>query len=343
MAYSTSPQSTGQSSSGLQGASTASTDKTAPANPYGSAGRSNSGTLPDKKIEESRSKSLNGDNAPLKFPDNLSSEYYISFNAFTHALERPAEAVRSFTFKKSINLPLPGNLSDSYSAAYNAENLYFAGNAAKEAVSNFISESGGIVNGLENLAKPDLMAKKLSEAMKAINPEKLLKVGAAGAIQGISGLGGPLGAAAKSTLQLTTNPFPVMIFQGTSFKPDFTFDWTLYPESLQEYYTIQKIIGFFRREMLPEKMPLNDAILKTPSIFEIKMVPEASLRMFKRCVLKNMNINYAPNGPSFIRDLTYETVKVPSSISFSLTFQEIEIWLADDYYPYEETLFAPKG
>ena len=342
MAYSTSPQSTGQSSSGLQGASTASTDKTAPANPYGSAGRSNSGTLPDKKIEESRSKSLNGDNAPLKFPDNLSSEYYISFNAFTHALERPAEAVRSFTFNKSINLPLPGNLSDSYSAAYNTENLYFAGNAAKEAASSLFAESGGIVNGLQNLGKPDFMAKKLSEGMKSVTKDKAMNAAAAAAVQGVSGMGGPLGAAAKSSMQLTTNPFPVMIFQGTSFKPDFSFDWTLYPESLQEYYIIQKIIGFFRREMLPEKMPLNDAILKSPSIFEIKMVPQESLRKFKRCVLKNMNVNYAPNGLSFIRDLTATTEKVPSSISLSLTFQEIEIWLADDYNASEEFMFSPK-
>ena len=130
-----------------------------------------------------------------------------------------------------------------------------------------------------------------------------------------------------------------MIFQGTGFKPAFTFDWTLYPES--EAKTIKTIIGFFRREMLPERIETNTSVLKTPSIFEIKIKPSGIARVFKRCVLSNMAVNYAPSGPSFLTDSTGNQQKYPSAVSLSLTFQEIEIWLANDYLPLESDSFDP--
>ena len=346
MAYTTSPSSTGQSTSGLGGKP--STDKTTAVSQaltpsYGvSSARGPSTVTAEEKIEEKKA----ADIAPIIFPSDLGGNYYISFNAFTHATERPAESQRTFTFKKSIFLPLPSNISDGYSAGYNSEDLYFAGNAAKEMTSNLFAENGGVVNGLSKLGDANYMANKLSQGIKSLTKDKVKNAAAAAAIQGITGLGGPIGAAARSSLQLTTNPFPVMIFQGTGFKPDFTFDWTLYPESYSEAQTIKTIIGFFRREMLPEKLEGNSAILKTPSIFEIKMVPDDYTRKFKRCVLKNMSVNYAPNGPSFIvsegTGAGGVSEHIPSSITLSLTFGEIELWLADDYQPFEELQFAER-
>ena len=290
-------------------------------------------TLPDKTIEQNRSTNLNSENAPIQFPSDLGTDYYISFNAFKHALEKPEDTRRSFTFKKSINLPLPANLSDNYSADYNSENLFFVGNALKQGLTEFSSGPGGVVGGFENLN----MNSVGSNAAKALNylAENGSKIGAAAGVMALGGMGGPMGAAAKAAFQVTANPFPVMIFQGTKFKPPFTFDWTLYPESEEEADNIKKIVGFFRREMLPETYPGNPAILKTPSVFEIKITPSDPLRKFKRCVLTNMNVNYAPAGVSFLKTsispLESSNDAVPTATSISLTFQEIEIWLADDY------------
>lgn len=295
---------------------------------------------PEETIEPKR----NPDNTPVKFPEDLADDFYISFNAFKHSEERPQEARRSFTFQKSIVLPLPSNLSDGNAVGYSAENLYYLGNAARELASNLVNEKGigGAVSYVVSKQGLNDAAQSLAAGINKIaaNPRAAAENFALGL--GVNLMNNAPGfAAAKSASQLSANPFPVMIFQGTTFKPAFTFDWILYPESKSEAETIRKIVGFFRREMLPERMETNSSILKTPSIFEIKLRPKNIGRTFKRCVLTNMAVNYAPNGLSFISDVTGNQEKFPSSVSLSLTFQEIEVWLANDYQESETEAFDP--
>ena len=300
--------------------------------------------LPSSTIDEKRKT----DNAPLKFPEDLADDFYISFNVFKHAFERPPEsyrsrdAARTFDFMKSIVLPLPTNLTDSASAGYNSENLYYGLDLMRKELSNQFNQRG-IAGTAQYFASKegynDAVGNVLNK-VKQIDPGNLaLGIG----VNVLSGVGGPITAAIKSASQLTANPFPVMIFQGTSFKPAFTFDWVLYPESSSEAATIKKIVGFLRKEMLPERMDTNTSILKTPSVFEIKITPIGIGRTFKRCVLTNMGVNYAPNGPSYLADTTANSgQKWPSSIAISLTFQEIEVWLANDYHTEEEFFFDPR-
>jgi len=301
-------------------------------------------TLPEKEIEDNRAASLNGDVAPLVFPSDLGDDYYISFNAFKYTNDRPQELKRTFLPNRQIKLPLPSNLTDSYSSAYNSENLFAQGNAFKEFISSEISNKEG-TNSLQAAGS------RLSDANYAANLgiralETLQKnagnIAAGLAAQGLSGAGGPILNAARSSLQLTANPFPVMIFQGTGFKPAFTFDYTFYPESYQEAETIKSIIGLFRLNMLPERILSNPSILKTPSIFEIKVSPSDILRRYKRCVLTNMGISYAPSGISFIKDSDESPRVNPTATSLSLTFQEIEVWLGDDYSSSELYNYGPE-
>ncbi len=297
--------------------------------------------LPSSTIDDKRKV----DNSVLKFPDDLPDDFYISFNTFKYVNERPEESRRTFKFYKPIVLPLPANLTDSDSASYNADNLFYAANLAKNTLSTMANEKGigGTVSYIASKEGYNDIVSKSMDVMKNIDASNLA-LGAG--VNILSAVGGPVAAAAKSVAQLTSNPFPIMTFQGTSFKPAFTFDWVLYPESLSEAKKIKSIIGFFRKEMLPERMEQNTSILKVPSIFEIKIHPYIA-RVFKRCVLTNMNVGYEPNGPSFIYDVTAEVgstenQKYPSSVSLSLTFQEIEVWLANDYLNDEEFFFDPR-
>lgn len=304
-------------------------------------------TLPDQKIESARSNKLVKDLSPLSFPSDLSTEYYISFNAFYHSQERPQESKRTFTFNKSVYLPLPTNISDSYSSSYNADNLYVLGNAAKNGLTQLMAGEGGtlsVTNILQNV--PETGGKSVAKAVEALTNDTkgtAKKVAAAGLTYLAEGIGGPLMSAAKSAFQVTTNPFPVMVFQGAGLKPPFSFGWTLYPESLDEAMAIKKIIGYFRREMLPETMEGIQSILKTPAVFEIKMVPDENTRKFKRCVLTDMVVDYAPNGPAFIKENAADPSQaaVPAAITLSLTFREIEVWLADDFSTDESNYFEP--
>lgn len=302
-----------------------------------------SSTLPSSTIDGKRKT----DNAPLKFPEDLADDFYISFNTFKYAFERPQESYRTFTFAKSIVLPIPSNMTDGYSAGYNAENLFVAGNAIREAATSSFNQNGigGTVKTVFSKEGLNNATAKVADVLDAISgnmPAIAGKAALTGAVYLAEGFKGSLAAAAKSSLQLSANPFPVMIFQGTSFKPAFSFDWVFYPESGSEAATLQKIIGFFRKEMLPERDETNTSILKTPAVFEIKLNPVGNLRIFKRCVLTNMGVNYAPNGPSFLTDVTASQQKWPSSIALSLTFQEIEVWLANDYHNEEEFFFGPR-
>lgn len=297
--------------------------------------------LPSSTIDNKRKV----DNSVLKFPDDLADDFYISFNTFKYSNERPSESRRTFKFYKPIVLPLPANLTDSASASYNQDNLFYAANLARNTLSNMANEKG-IAGTASYIASKEGYNDIVSKSMDVIKNIDGSNLALGAAVNTLSAAGGPIAAAAKSIAQLTSNPFPIMTFQGTSFKPAFTFDWVLYPESLSEAKKIKSIIGFFRKEMLPERMEQNTSILKAPSIFEIKIHPYIA-RVFKRCVLTNMTVGYAPNGPSFIYDVTAEVnsvdnQKYPSSISLSLTFQEIEVWLANDYLDDEEFFFDPR-
>jgi hypothetical protein len=321
---------------------------TAPERPASGSGSPMRGVtnpnLPSTTIDDKR----NTNNTPVKFPEDLADDFYISFNTFKHSQERPQEAKRTFVFEKSIVLPLPANLTDGNSAGYSAENLFFLGNAGKELATSLMNEKGigGAVSYALSKQGLNAAAESITQGMNKIaaNPRAAAEtIGLGVGVNVLSGTPGVTAAAAKSALQLSANPFPVMIFQGTSFKPAFSFDWVLYPESRAEANDIKKIIGFFRKEMLPERDETNTSILKTPAIFEIKIVPKGIARTFKRCVLTNMGVNYAPSGPSFITDVTGNREKFPTAVALSLTFQEIEVWLANDYTNSEDSYFDPNA
>ena len=355
----TAPQSSGQSSSGLtgvqggadpalSGGSKQSTAGNANSSSYNSSSSksSSSSTLPEKKIEEKRSELLRANKSPLVFPSDLSADYYICFDAYDHKQTRPEETRRTFQFKKGVYLPLPTNISDTYGASYDKENLYIAGNAAKEGMNSLMQSDSGGTSSIANAMQKNPMneaAKGVNSVLSSLKNNPKAAAAASAAFM-LSKASGPLAAAAKSTFQVTTNPFPVMIFQGTGFKPAFSFDWVFYPESLLEAQIIRKIIGYFRREMLPEAVDSAPSILKAPAIFEIKMVPNEYTRQYKRSVLTNMSVNYAPNGLSFIKsdDGSEKPDIVPSAISLSLTFEEIEVWLANDYDVEESNYFGVK-
>jgi len=307
-----------------------------------SQARSYKNHLPDEEIEKNRQEKLKEDIAPLVFPSDLGDDYYISFNAFKYLDERPKELKRTFSPKKQIKLPLPSNLTDSYSSSYSSADLFAQGNAFKEFISSEISNKEG-TNSLEaavsRLSDANYLANLGIKNLETIQ-KNAGKIAAGVAVQGLSGAVGPIMNAAKSSLQLTANPFSVMIFQGTGFKPAFTFDYTFYPESHEEAETIKSIIGLFRKSMLPETIVNNRSILKTPAIFEIKVTPSDVLRRYKRCVLTNMGISYAPSGISFVMEQGSPRVN-PTATSLSLTFQEIEVWLGDDYSSSELYNYGP--
>jgi hypothetical protein len=70
------------------------------------------------------------------------------------------------------------------------------------------------------------------------------------------------------------------------------------------------------------------------------MSPSNHTRKFKRCVITNLSVNYTPNGLSFLAGKKGDQPH-PAAVLLSVTFKEIEVWLANDYHKTEDLSFSP--
>jgi hypothetical protein len=153
------------------------------------------------------------------------------------------------------------------------------------------------------------------------------------------GLGKALGASRGTAI----NPQATLSFEGVNLR-QFSFDWTLYPESKEEALSIKKIIRSIKRNILPEIQSvtgtdvdggsglgansLSRAFLKYPAVVSINLlgIDESHFLRFKPCMVDNINIDYGASGEIIIAE-----GGVPQGIKVSMTFKELEIQTADDY------------
>jgi hypothetical protein len=296
-------------------------------------------SIPEKKVEEKRTNLLSSI-SPLAYPPDLTDEFYIEFNAFKANTTRPDETKRTFSFEKSVYLPFPQTVTDTYNSRYSEESLMAGGDFLRNSINEVMTSDGtkSVKNLLPGSGVADRAGKVLASAL-----EKGLKnpmdTAAGAAVYGLQGIGGPIGAAAKAAIPVTTNPYPVLIFQGPGGFKSFGFSWTFFPEDPKESGIIRKIVGYFRREMLPERIDKIPSILKYPAIFEIVINPE--IKLFKRCVITSVDVNYTPVGPAFVKEfpkISSDFIE-PAAVTLTINFQEVEMWLANDFYSEESKDF----
>ena len=225
----------------------------------------------------------------------------------------------------SIVLPLPKNLSDSYSV-----------NWEKEDVGGVVDKlaSGNISNGVNG------------DDIKQVMLGGIIKYGSSAPANAIitSVLGGSNKAATAAAAVTATvkeglktgglrygfaiNPFQAMTFQGTNFR-DHSFTFEFFAKSPEESISIRKIIERFRYNMIPGYSGFSKVLFDYPNMFHISFMETDYLYKFKPCVLTNMGINYHAQGDAFYFDLNGQ--KVPASISVTLQFKETEIITKNDY------------
>jgi hypothetical protein len=154
-----------------------------------------------------------------------------------------------------------------------------------------------------------------------------------------SGLGKAMGASRGTAI----NPQATLSFEGVNLR-QFSFDWTLYPESKEEALSIKKIIRSIKRNILPKiesvtsadvdggsglgANSLSRAFLKYPAVVSINLlgIDESHFLRFKPCMVDNINIDYGASGEIIIAE-----GGVPQGIKVSMTFKELEIQTAHDY------------
>jgi hypothetical protein len=232
------------------------------------------------------------------FPEDLNSSYYLMFN-FCAYTRQDLNSIGTAPIVAQVRLPIPASLTDSYGVNYSEEELSTGIAAASGAA------LGGDLGSLAGIG----VAGALSSMANAT------KLGRAAI-----GAGGPVVSALSG---YSLNPFLTVMFKSPQYK-QYQFGWRLFPKNNAESAKIQSITNLIRYHMLPDRSGgFGGAILSWPSLVRCQIIAKGSeLYPFKYGVIKDLSVNYAPDGaPSFFKD------GKPTAVDIKLTIQEVEYFL----------------
>lgn len=117
------------------------------------------------------------------------------------------------------------------------------------------------------------------------------------------------------------NPQQQVLFEGIDFRP-YEMNFTFTPSSAEETRSVNEIIKTFRLHAAPEIGGIGNFFFTPPSIFNVSFKyagkTNPNINLLKKSVLKNVAVNYAPNGWA-----AFEGNGAPVQITLGLQFQEI--------------------
>jgi len=181
--------------------------------------------------------------------------------------------------------------------------------------------------------------KNSSEADRGKNMVKNLAPFAFAALAKSQGdLGKVLFAAGTGTV---TNPMMEMIYTSPKFRT-FNFSFMFYPRDEKEAAEVQNILERLRFHQAPEiKSNTGGFFLIPPSEFDIKFYyngyENPNIPPITTCVLKSIDIDYAPDGwsayesPNDFGQPDLGRTGMPVAIRLVLSFEETEIMTKDSY------------
>jgi len=207
----------------------------------------------------------------------------------------------------------PEGMKFGYRADYEALETGLAGDMA-QGIAGVINEAG--------------FADKIKAAAKgtsgvALELTKMAGFGAVGIIPGFENAR----AVYDKFKGQAKNPNLESVFKSVPFR-EFNFPFTFAPKNEKEKDSVHKILQLFRFHMLPEHQNGANGYFNVPSEFQITYMyrdrENTYLPRISRCVLKSVDIDYAPEGvvSTLVPD---ERGAPPTLINLSLNFGETEI------------------
>jgi hypothetical protein len=253
----------------------------------------------------------------LTYPIDLAN-YFISFKFKEYERKIPLGEKKEFPVL-TVNLPVPGNLSENFNMNYADAELGLLGMLDE----NIQKETVGKITSLGGADGAEATGKGLRETIT--DPTALGYAGrkVAGIVDAASGLN-TTGVTQKLT-GAVLNPFQTLLFQGTNLRSH-TFEYRFSPRSKKETEILKKIINEFKKRMHPGK---KGFLFTFPQVVDIEfgMGAEAEPYFFKTCFLESMGVNYAPSGiPAF-----FGNSADPVEINLSLTLKEITPLTSEDF------------
>jgi hypothetical protein len=228
-----------------------------------------------------------------------------------------------------VLLPIPNTLQDANNVRITGEDMYStfgaetAASAAAGARQSFEAAGGGMAGlGAVATTAGGSIASAFNQS-RMPGPQDALFL--ARRLFGDNFLLGPISQGVGATI----NPKASLLFEGVNLK-SFNFDWVLAPTEKAESDLIRKLIDRLKSNMLPSynmESAFTRAMLKYPSTVDIYLLgidPDYYM-FFKTAMVRNVNVNYTPNGLSIIRG------GKPASVNLSIELQEMDIHTANDY------------
>jgi hypothetical protein len=219
--------------------------------------------------------------------------------------------------KSYISLYMPDTIQANYQANWADFSMRDALGERLQAIRD-VGEVAG--TGIESFR-----ANQVLEGMSS-NPQ-LIKYIIDRTTQTILGGSEQLSAAVLQSAGLTSNPQLQMIYSGAQFR-SFNLSFMFTPKSQDEAEDVQAIIHQFKYYAAPAlqhpgKSPNASMFLTPPALFEVRFYYDGdeniNLPRYADCVLKDISIDYAPNG------FAAHTDGAPIQTQLSLSFEEIEI------------------
>ena len=257
----------------------------------------------------------------LSFPDDLSNRYYIKFELSPYErLNKAQRTTQNAGAHTSIRLPIPANLVDSISLAYQDIGLGVFGGAAfenrmdrlnqpaqngqGEIMRHATAAAGGLADLIDDPGFMQAVARRLA-----------------------SNIDPAVGAAFDLATGTAPNPHMAVSFQGVALKK-YQFNWRLSPNNKRESDILHEVVRNLQASALPETR--GKFMLTFPDVVEVTMVPK-NLFIFKPMMIDNISVNYAPSGsPSFFKGETSSYDRYPTEIELSISLREIDIHTASD-------------
>ena len=220
---------------------------------------------------------------------------------------------RTHRTNDAIVLYMPPQIQTNYMADYkDAELGQTAGGAA-----NLVSKTDGSMAGIGGAVK----------GVAGMAADGIEKAGLAMLSQ-LPGIG-DMNAARNKLENRAANNFLESTFTGLAFRK-FSFSWKFTPKSPDEAKQVMKIIRTFKFHMLPElKGGEYGRWYTSPAEFDIFYMFRGDenewINKIQTCVLRNMDVNYAPNGYQTFRPIDGIQGAPPTEIDMKLDFQETKL------------------
>lgn len=257
--------------------------------------------------------------------DQASTQKILSLNIA--AIENKSFVKTTQLTRDAIALYMPDTLQYTYSQNYDQKSMggEIAGKvlAAGRSMMDAYKEGGGGAEGFGSAAKSG------GTSLKETAKQAL--------VQGV--IGGDAGAIAGAMLGRVTNPMLEMIYTSPAFR-SFQFDFSFYPRNEKEAHDVQQILERFRFHQAPEYLAGASGFLIPPSEFEIRFYyggrQNPNIPNIATCILKSIDVNYAPNGFSMYEVPGEANPQVgrtgmPVAITLQLQFQETTILTKSDF------------